>query len=194
MTFSHFTRRLHLYLGTALLPWFLMYGISSIPFAHNSWFDRSEGAEWTVRFDRPYSIETPKQDDLHAFASAVLRDQNAGGAFEVSRQKDAIRILRFDFRNATRFTYFPEQKRLLAEDRGFRLGTFLTGMHARGGFAGPGPLHLAWGVLVDVVSVGFVIWILTGFYMWWGLPSLRKWGYLAIAGGAIVFSLFMMTL
>ena len=30
MTFTHFNRRLHLYLGLALLPWLFMYGISSI--------------------------------------------------------------------------------------------------------------------------------------------------------------------
>ena len=38
MTFSHLNRRVHLYLGLALLPWFFMYGISSLPFAHNQFF------------------------------------------------------------------------------------------------------------------------------------------------------------
>ena len=35
MTFSHVNRRVHLYLALALLPWFFMYGISSVPFVHN---------------------------------------------------------------------------------------------------------------------------------------------------------------
>ena len=39
MTFPHFNRRLHLYLGLCLLPWFLMYGASSIPFAHGQFFE-----------------------------------------------------------------------------------------------------------------------------------------------------------
>ena len=34
MTFAQLNRRTHLYLGLALLPWFFMYGISSLPFAH----------------------------------------------------------------------------------------------------------------------------------------------------------------
>ena len=46
MSFDHFVRRLHLYLALTLLPWFFVYGISSIPFSHNSYFEgrfRSRG-------------------------------------------------------------------------------------------------------------------------------------------------------
>ena len=53
MTFSHFNRRLHLYLGLALLPWFFMYAISSVPFAHNQFFEQRDAARglplWTLR-------------------------------------------------------------------------------------------------------------------------------------------------
>ena len=44
MTFPHFNRRLHLYLGLALLPWFLMYGLSSVPFAHSQYFEDRDKA------------------------------------------------------------------------------------------------------------------------------------------------------
>ena len=39
MTFSHANRRLHLYLALGLLPWLLMYGASSLPFAHGQFFE-----------------------------------------------------------------------------------------------------------------------------------------------------------
>ncbi len=39
MTFSHLNRRLHVYLAPGLLPWFLMYAASSLPFAHSQFFD-----------------------------------------------------------------------------------------------------------------------------------------------------------
>ena len=45
MTFPHFNRRLHLYLGLALLPWLFMYGLSSIPFAHTQYFERRDIGE-----------------------------------------------------------------------------------------------------------------------------------------------------
>ena len=51
MTFDKFNRRTHLYVGLTLLPWFFMYGLSSIPFVH-----RSAPAKWTVRSERAYSL------------------------------------------------------------------------------------------------------------------------------------------
>ena len=31
MTFAHFVRRAHLYTGLFLLPWVIMFGVSTIP-------------------------------------------------------------------------------------------------------------------------------------------------------------------
>ena len=36
MTFLHFVRRAHLYMGLFLLPWVVMFGVSSIPINHPS--------------------------------------------------------------------------------------------------------------------------------------------------------------
>jgi len=64
MTFSHFNRRLHLYLGLALLPWFFMYGISSVPFAHNQFFERRDAARglplWTLRSEHTVDLAVPE--------------------------------------------------------------------------------------------------------------------------------------
>ena len=64
MTYSHLNRRLHLYLGLALLPWFFMYGISSVPFAHSQYFDRLDAATglplWTLRAERIWTCLFPK--------------------------------------------------------------------------------------------------------------------------------------
>ena len=34
MTFLHFIRRTHLYMGLFLLPWMIMFGVSTIPINH----------------------------------------------------------------------------------------------------------------------------------------------------------------
>ena len=61
MTSLTLNRRVHLYLGLALLPWFLMYGVSSIPFAHNAFFDQRDRAkglpQWTLRFESVVDVE-----------------------------------------------------------------------------------------------------------------------------------------
>jgi len=53
MTFSHLNRRVHLYAGLALLPWFFMYGISSVPFAHNEFLQRRDAAKGLPPFCSP---------------------------------------------------------------------------------------------------------------------------------------------
>ena len=194
MTFPHFNRRLHLYLGVALLPWFFMYGISSIPFAHNTWFRRPNSKEWRVRFDRPYSIAVPAQGDLRPTGAAILRDNGMDGAFGVFREGGNLHIFRHDLRSATRITYFPGRQRLLAEDRPFYWSTFLTEMHARGGFQQPGFLPWAWSILVDVVCLGILVWIASGLYMWWHVRGHRGWGWLALASGAASFAIFVLAL
>jgi hypothetical protein len=196
MIFSHLNRRLHLYLGMFLLPWFFIYGVSSIPFAHNSWFQKIYGPpQWTVRFDRPYSIEVPAEGDLRPVGARILADAGIDGAFGASRNpKGHLNIYRFNFRQATRITYFPDEKRLLAEDRRFRWDHFLTGMHARGGFQQPSILNKAWGVVVDIVCIGILLWIASGVYMWWHIPGHRRWGWAALAGGVFSFALFLLAL
>ena len=61
----------------------------------------------------------------------------------------------------------------------------------RGGFEQEGFLEKAWGVAVDLSCVGMLLWIVSGIYMWWSLPGLRAWGWLAFLGGIGSYALFM---
>ena len=79
MTYSHLNRRLHLYLGMALLPWFFMYGISSVPFAHNQFFEQRDAAKglplWTLRAERALDMPVPEDAaGLRAFGATLLKD------------------------------------------------------------------------------------------------------------------------
>ena len=201
MTFTHFNRRLHLYMGLALLPWFFMYGISSIPFAHNQYFDRLDAAKklplWTLRAERTIDLEIP--DDpaaLRKLGASLLEEAGiAGTSFGAYRQSATqVNVYSYSFWKSTQLKYFRDQKRLTVEDRRFRWDHFLTGMHARGGFEQDGLLQLSWSVVVDCVSIGIVLWIASGLYMWWGLPGHRRWGWLAILGGAATFLVFTLRL
>jgi hypothetical protein len=83
-----------------------------------------------------------------------------------------------------------DQKKLTVEDRRFGWDHFLTGLHARGGFEQEGMLQDSWGVVVDIVSVGMLVWIASGLYMWWGLRGHRGWGWIAVISGLVAFVLF----
>ena len=81
MTFSHFNRRLHLYLALALLPWLCLYGASSVPFAHGQYFDRRDAKRglpnWTLRYEHPLDVPVPDAADpaaMRLFAKRLLDD------------------------------------------------------------------------------------------------------------------------
>jgi hypothetical protein len=199
MTFPHFNRRLHLYLGLTLAPWFLMYGVSSIPFAHNQFFearDRAKGLPlWTPRLERNYSIAIPAEGELRPVAARIVKDFGLKGAFGAYRQgPNQINVYVNTFRHVSQAKYFIAEQRIVVEDRRFRFDHFLTGMHARGGFEQDGVLNTAWGVMVDVACFGMLLWVLSGLYIWWSLPGLRNWGWAAFLGGAGSFALFMWNL
>ena len=141
MTFTHFNRRLHLYLGLALLPWLFMYGISSIPFAHGEYFQRRDAAKglplWTLRSTHTVDAAIPEDPhQLRAFGAALLREAgitaDTYGAYQQTSTQ--VNVYVYSFRSSTQLKYFADQKRLTVEDRRFRWDQFLTGMHGRGGF------------------------------------------------------------
>jgi hypothetical protein len=195
MKWPHWNRRLHLYLGLALLPWFLMYGLSSIPFSHAQYFEDRDKAKglplWTKRFERSYEIAIPAEGSLRPVGEKILADTGITGAFGTYRQgPNQINVYVHTFWRSTQVKYFLSEKKLVAEDRRFRWEHFLTGMHAKGGFE-QGGWHNVWGVVVDFVSLAMVLWVVTGLVMWWKVPSTRVWGWVALGGGTVLFAVFL---
>jgi hypothetical protein len=201
VTSSHINRRLHLYLGLALLPWFFMYGVSSIPFAHTAYFNQRDAAKglplWTLRSERIVDIAAPQDAaGLRPFGAALLREAGIEGtSFGTYRQSpNQINVYSYSFWTSTQLKYFVDTKRLTVEDRRFRWDQFLTGMHARGGFEQEGLLDRSWSIVVDIVCLSMIVWIASGLYMWWELPGQRRWGWLAIAAGTASFLFFTLRL
>lgn len=202
MTFPHLNRRVHLYLGLALLPWFLMYGVSSVPFAHNQFFERRDAAKglplWTLRSTHAVDAPIPEQPEaLREFGVTLLRHagMSADTTFGAYRQSPTqVNVYVYSFRASTQLKYFADQKRLTVEDRRFRWDHFLTGMHARGGFEQESLFVRSWSVVVDLVCLAIVLWIGSGLYMWWGLPGSRSWGWIAIGAGVLSFVFFTIRL
>lgn len=201
MTYSHLNRRLHLYLGMALLPWFFMYGISSVPFAHNQFFEQRDAAKglplWTLRAERVLDMPVPEDTaGLRAFGATLLKDAGVEAtSYGTYRQSSTqVNVYAYSFWKSTQLKYFIDQKKLTVEDRRFRWDHFLTGMHARGGFEQEGFLQLSWSVVVDIVCVSMIVWIASGLFMWWELPGQRRWGWVAILGGTVSFVFFTLRL
>jgi hypothetical protein len=201
MTTSHLLRRAHLYLGLALLPWLFMYGISSIPFTHSQYFQERDAAKkiplWTARFERSFDQPVPADPvQRREFGRALLEQVGLGGRNlgVYSPNPNTLFVDSYAFLRTSRVVYAIPQKKITVEDRRFRFDQFLTGMHARGGFEQEGFLADSWGVVVDIVCVAMILWIVTGYYMWWGVSGHRLWGWVAILAGLGSFVVFTVKL
>lgn len=198
MNFQLINRRLHLYLALFLLPWVVMYGVSSVPFNHSrtmdEWFGR--GVDFTTVFERRYDRPAPASDeDLREFGAAVLREAGMSGAFGVYREDPGrVVVYRFDFGSSHRLTYDVTGGTLKAEEHRMKPHHYLTSMHARGGFQQESPLNDAWAVVVDLVCLAMIVWVASGLIMWWPLRRHRGWGLAALAAGAVSFALLVVKL
>ena len=193
MSFDKINRRTHLYLALTLLPWFFMYGLSSVPLAH-----KFGGAAWTTRSVRDYVLPPLGTDaDLHAIAAKMMQDCGlpVGGRYGAYRDGQGnLEVYISRFVTPTRIRYSPVQRRATVQTRNFAPVQILVEMHGRGGFENAGALDTAWSVIVDLVCIAIVTWVLSGLYMWWRLARLRFWGSVAIGGGLATFAMFMLAL
>lgn len=178
-------RRLHLYLGLFLLPWVVLFGLTSYPFSHPAQIQPG----WSVRQDRSYTLDMPAGAGLRAIGERIHRDAGFSGGFYVNQPgPERINVQHPDFLRPTRITYFVDEHRLLAEQRAFIWRQSLTSMHAHAGYALGGFWNILWAVVIDILCVALVLWIGTGLIMWWMLPGSRGWGWVAMAAGAGCFA------
>jgi hypothetical protein len=189
MTFGHFVRRAHLYVGLFLLPWVIMFGVSTIPINHQT----PEPANWTRIGEHAFDAPVPDAaDNLRPLGRQMMNAAGIEGGYWIYRlNPKQVQVGHPDFLSPTRLNYFPQEKRLIVERRAFSLRPFLSAMHTRGGYDMDSTWDTAWAVFVDIVCVGLILWIASGIYMWWGLPSTRRWGWLAIGAGVLCFGVII---
>ncbi|MDO8543818.1 MAG: PepSY domain-containing protein [Opitutaceae bacterium] len=192
ITFDRLNRRTHLYLGLILVPWVLMYGLSSLIISHQSWFRSETPPPWQPLFERPYQRAIPADGDVRDVARAILRENNLDGAFYVQRPNPGeLRIMRQTFFDITRVVYTIDEGKLRADRQQVAWHQVLVRLHFRGGFEQPHFLNQLWGFVVDLTCVAILLWIATGLTMWWRLARLRISGSIALGAGLASFLLLV---
>jgi hypothetical protein len=198
MSFSRINRRTHLYLGLLLLPWILMYGISSFIINHNDYFQKlyDDGTpQWSTQSERAYDRPVAEGADLTRVGADILAGLELGGDFNVRRPSpERIQIIDRSSWVVTRVTYNLNEQHLREEVRRFQWNDVLGRMHQRSGFHHDSVLQDAWAVVVDLTCIAFLVFIASGLYMWWGLRQTRLWGSLAIGCGVASFVALLVSL
>lgn len=202
-SFSLLVRRVHLYLALICVPWFVMYAITAFAFNHGNWFQdpgdlyNVSGPSWTRGDSWPCSVEVPAQGDVPRDVAARLLDvagirAGAFGAFRSGPRQISAYVA--EFWNTRRLVYDIDQQRLTLYTRKFVLPSTMTLMHGRAGYHHDSLPNDLWAVAVDVVTVAILLWVATGFYMWWQQRNLRRMGLVALAAGLVTFVGFMVSL
>lgn len=193
LSFNKVNRRTHLYAAMFFMPWFFVYGVSSLGFSHPTWFNREP--QWNVLSERDYKFGPISPDaDLRTITSKIQKDCGLEGDFGLYRSPENVfHLYRAGFITATEIVYDPGKERLVVRETPFRVMGLLQRIHTRGGFEGSA-LNKVWGMIVDLVQIMMMLWIVSGLYMWWSLRQLRAWGCLALGAGMASFTFFMIAL
>jgi hypothetical protein len=201
--FSHQVRRTHLYLALFCLPWFVMYGVTSIAFSHPGWFEtgadlyNTSGDAWTEEGAWPCTLVVPEAGEVPREVAAQLLqiaglEEDAYGAYRSG--EDRVEVYIASFWKTRRLTYRTDEQRLLLFSRKSIPQQILTGFHARAGYQHDGFLNDAWAFMVDLVCIGFLLWVASGVYIWWQLPKMRGWGAAGLLAGFLSFAAFLLLL
>lgn len=180
-------RRSHLYLGLLLLPWTIIYAVSTLFFNHSKAYGHGarSAAQWQILWEKPYALDIPATDDaLRDTASRVLAENNLGGPFGVLKQGGRLVINLPRFVEPRRVIFDPATQTLKAEERTHNsTGEIFARLHTRTGYNRGGALSVVWAVMVDLFCFATFLWAITGLYLWWKLDFTRTWGLIAVAGG-----------
>lgn len=190
-------RRTHLYLAMFLMPWMVIYALSTIAMNHrhtlNTLYDTPEPGfapageqSLTVSF----SVGVSSQDA----ATLVLQELGMEGLHSVqgSLENDRLVIYREAAMGTTRITFTPSTQTAVLEVQEFRLPYWLEEMHRRRGYNHGTTVDWLWALSVDLVIISMILWACTGLWMWWDVKATRRWGAVCLAGGAAVFIFFLL--
>ena len=194
--FSRVVRRTHMYLGLFLVPWMLMYALSTIVMNHRAIFSAPGPPLVQKESEQIYQGTFPAGATPAAMASQILADLHLNGTYSVNAARDGrrITIVRQDPVNPRRIVYTPADHKLVVEKEVFRAPAFLERFHRRRGYQPAFPLQTAWAVSVDTTIAAMLFWAASGLWLWWELKRTRLLGALLAASGCAIFALFILTI
>ena len=182
-------RNTHLLLGLALCSFVLLFGISSIKFAHQDWFAaKPTETHLTVTVD-PAEADTPRS------LARLLMDREGyrGGLNKIRETEDSFgfNIGRMGTIHEVRYERGSTEVRVKV--RVFPFADMLTWMHHTFGVDHEYALHNVWGWLMLITSIGLLALGGTGIYLWFKINRERLVGSMLLFGN-LAFGLLLMLL
>jgi hypothetical protein len=194
-TVSRLVRRIHMFTALFLVPWMVMYALSTLVMTHRefvgSYYSSKNPALVTER-ELDYSRSFPTNSTREQIGDQVLQDLGLSGTHYVSGGKNGkpLVIHRQHALTPRHITFDAPNNKIILKREEFRATNFLERMHRRRGYNSYA-LENTWGFAVDVAVVTMAFWSLSGIWLWWELKSTRRWGALSLAAGLGLFAMFL---
>ena len=193
------TRKLHNYLGLYFLLFLWLFAGSGLVLNHSTW---SVAQFWKARHETvaERTIRPPRASGDAAAAADLMRQLAiVGEVADVTRDTAG----RFDFQVVRPGHVWRVEARLdgaRARVTTIELNAWgvLDAMHKFTGVKLDDPslgrdwaVTRLWSLAMDALSVGLVVLVLSGLYLWWRFPEKRRAGLVAIALGVASCAFFL---
>ena len=182
-----YLRNTHLFLGLFIFLFVMMYGVSSVQMAHNSWFNA-----------KPLVNESSEKlaPMLDARQAARLLMEKYGWRGELgqvtTRRDDLIfRVVRPGM--VYEVTYAPVSGETKIKTNVANWIGMLNRIHHIGGFWHEYSLINVWAAFIAIVSVSLIVIALSGIYLWFKIHTERLIGGVLLAAG-LIYGLGLMIL
>jgi hypothetical protein len=181
-------RSIHLLVGASSLAFLLMYGISAVQMAHNSWF-RMTPAVHEERIRLAPRIAGARQLARELMDRGVVRGEILQTA--TTPLRSTVRIVRPGTVHDVSYDAASGITMVKTSIAGF-MGMLNRLHHAAGLYHGYALLNV-WGWAVAIVSILLIALGVTGIWMWWLRRQDRMIG-LVLLGANLVFSITVLVL
>lgn len=193
------SRKGHYYLGLYFLFFLWLFSFTGLLLNHSWRFADFWPQRKVSTFER--NIEPPQGGSDFERARDVMRQMGIAGEVEwtISRPGSPL----FEFRvnrpgHNFNVTLNPIDRLAKVEETEVNAWGIMRSLHTFSGVRGGEKrnerdwiLTTVWVLSMDAVSIGLILMVLTGFYLWFGLPAKRKGGIVAFILGTTVCGFFV---
>ncbi len=181
-----------MYLALFVMPWVLMYAISTFVMNHRDFFRGrpAQPPKWEKVSEQTYQGEFAQEAKPREISTQLLASLGLEGMHNVNKRGENIVVMRQDALSPKRITLSPDKK-VVVEKMVWDTSGILEHMHRRRGYQQPYLTDNIWAVSVDLFNTAVVFWILSGLWMWWEMKVTRGYGTLCFLGGVGLFVIFL---
>jgi hypothetical protein len=198
-TFRIWNRRGHYYLGLYFLFFLWLFAFTGLLLNHSWQFAEFWPNRKVSKFER--KVEVPPADTDVDRARALMLRLGIDGEIDWTTARADSSVLEFRVNRPGRnisVTAYPEQSRAIVEQTDINTWGILRVLHT---FTGKRVgderndrdwfLSTLWVISMDAVSIGIVIMVFGGLYMWYGLPAKRNLGAAALVLGSVACAMLV---